>query len=224
MKVEGVQVNYLLSLNEFAILANSCGIQRIYSFVGNQSEQMKWETFIHTLHQLIKKDIVNVSEKMIHVKEPYSTFFKMIKEADKVITFDTDKNHYSGKCCYLTKENTILITETSNTREDTLRIYQIEKKEFTDYILEEGYLTYEARDVDFDKREEKRVLTRVQCWDITREKIIRELHFCLDHSQCYIDQSMDEQTVRLVYSPQVLKKEINEMIEMIELEENTEIY
>lgn len=212
MKVEGVQVNYLLSLNEFAILANSCGIQRIYSFIGNQSEKMKWETFIYTLHQLVKKDIINVSEKIIQVKEPYSTFFKMIKEADKVITLDTDKSLYPEKCCYLTKGNMILITETSNTQEDTLRIYQIKKREFVNYILEEGYLTYEARDVDFDKRTEKRIITGVQCLDITGEKIIKKLHFCLDHSQCYIDQGVNEQTVRLDYSLQVLKEEINEMI------------
>lgn len=219
MKVEGIQVNYLLSLNEFAILANSCGIQRIYSFIGNQSEQMKWETFIHTLHQLIKKDIVNVSENIIQVKEPYSTFFKMIKEAKKVITLDTDKNLYSDKCCYLTKRNMILITETTNTREDILRIYQIEKKEFANYILEEGYLTYGARNVDFDKRTEKRILTEVQCWDTTGEKIIRELHFCLDHSQCYIERWRGEEIVRLVYTPQVLKEEINEMIKE---DDNTE--
>ncbi|WP_455718832.1 hypothetical protein, partial [Anaerosporobacter sp.] len=98
MNVEGVQVNYLLSLNEFEILANRCGIQRIYSYLGNQPEQMKWEIFIQTLHQMIKKNIINVSEEIIQVKEPYSTFFKIIKEATEVITFNTDKDYYPGWC------------------------------------------------------------------------------------------------------------------------------
>lgn len=211
MNVEGIQIEYILSMNEFAILANRCGIQRIFSFLDNQSEPLTKETFIHTLHQLTKNKIIDMSDGIIQVQEPYRSYFDIIKKAKEALIIDTDLNNHPGKCCYLSDE-TILVTEVSGTRKDALRIYQIEKNKFVDRIGEEGYLTYGEKDVDYRKKAEKRILTQLQWWDITRETIIREVHFCLQNTECYIEQGIGKQMARTDYNVQILKKLIQEMV------------
>lgn len=212
MNVEGIQIEYILSMNEFAILANRCGIQRIFSFLDNQAEPLKKETFIQTLHQLTKNEIINISDGMIQVQEPFRSFFEIIRKAKEALIIDTDKSNRPGKCCYISDEKTILVTETSSTREDALRIYQIEKNKFVDRLEEEGYLTYGESEVDYHKKEEKRILTQIQWWDVTKEALIREVHFCLQNTQCYIEQGIGKQMALTEYNVRILKKLIQEMV------------
>ncbi|WP_167955904.1 hypothetical protein [Anaerosporobacter faecicola] len=211
MKVEIIQQKYILSMNEFAILANRCGIHRVFSFLESQHETMGKETFIQILHQLMKKGLVTLEQDTFQVKQPFTSYFAQIKSAKEAITIETDKGVYAGKCCYLSDDDRILITESTDTREDAIRMYQVEKKEFLGRILEEGYLTYDERDVDYNRRTEKRILTTVKWWDLVKETLIREVHFCLQNSQCFIEQGMGEQMARIPYDTQVLVKLIQEM-------------
>ncbi|WP_455713945.1 hypothetical protein [Anaerosporobacter sp.] len=209
---KGIQIEYILSMNEFAILANRCGIQRIFSFLDNQSEPLKKETFIKTLHQLTRKKIINVTDGGIQVEEPYRSYFELIRTAKEAITIDTDKSNYPGKCCYISDEKTILVTEASATREDALRVYEIEKSKFVNRLEEEGYLTYGESEVDYRKKDEKRILTQIQWWDITKETLIREVHFCLENTQCFIEQGIGKQMASTEYNVRILKKLIQEMV------------
>ena len=212
MKVEGMQRKYLLSMNEFAILANRCGIERIFGYVDCSQEQMTKELLIQTLHQLTKKGMMTISETGVSVKEPYQSYFQSIKNSKEAIVIDTDQSIYPGKCCYLSADDSVIITESSDTREDTLRIYPIKKEELVDCILEEGYLTYDTENVDYRRRHEMRILTRLQWWDLEREVLIREVHFCLQDAQCFIEQGLGEQMVRLDYDSLILRKLLQDMI------------
>lgn len=186
MKVELIQKEYILSLEEFFVIASRMGMARIFSFERQQRNSLDWKQFIMVLHQMELKGQICISDDMICIMQPYLSLFQEIKEADYVLSVGTIHEQLPDKCCYYGKEDSMIVTEAFFAQEDMLRVYQQKKEELLQVIMEEGYLAFDSDPNTLEEAAET-IVAIIRLWNVSKEEVVEEVWLKKQSSITYME-------------------------------------
>lgn len=131
---DAMRENNLLYVKDIEVLL---AMENVEGYIGfSSSEELDEESVIQQIYQLVKREVLAVSDEKVKILEPFANIIQDIKASEVVIQLESD--HNQKKCCYLGER--ILVSELSETREHQVVFYYQEMEEFMELLEEEKYL------------------------------------------------------------------------------------
>lgn len=126
---------FLLSKEEFMILAAAFGIRRMYGF-SMESVRPDDQTVIQCMQNLMKREMLLSVDGKFQVLEPLASYFEQIR--DEKTTVDVHKR--SGRNCIVYINDFGVKVSISQRRPEMLEIQRIETGEIWKYLTDEGWI------------------------------------------------------------------------------------
>jgi hypothetical protein len=137
MMVE-MKKSYYITEMEFAVLLTAIGQKQLYGYSLQTIQDAKRDKVIRALFSLTKKGIVCPEENGLRIKGEYKSLLEGIAKATRLyVTADRDQNFPQ---LYVYEGDRLTILQSSGQTGIMIKIEVIEKIEFADRLLENGFL------------------------------------------------------------------------------------
>lgn len=128
---------FLLSKEEFVMLAAASGIRQMYGF--SIAEEIEEEKALQAMQKLAEKGLLLSIDGKFQVQEPAAEIFRQIKEEKAIL----DVHKKSGKKCIVYLGEFGVKVSMSARREGMLEVQPIPLNEIWKYLTEEGWIPAE---------------------------------------------------------------------------------
>lgn len=128
---------FLLSKEEFVMLAAASGIRQMYGF--SIAEEIEEEKALQAMQKLSEKGLLLSIDGKFQVQEPAAGIFRQIKEEKTIL----DVHKKSGKKCIVYLGEFGVKVSMSARREGMLEVQAIPLNEIWKYLTEEGWIPAE---------------------------------------------------------------------------------
>ena len=125
---------WLLTEDEFLVLASACGIKSIRFFSLNIGS-VESERVIYTIHGLRQKGLLEYGEDL-HVTQEIKEIFETISDAYSTL----ELHKKSGRTCVIYMNDYAVRISKSFRRENTYEVSRMETNEIWSYLQDEGWI------------------------------------------------------------------------------------
>lgn len=124
-----------MNIVDLKILMAFLDEEKFFGF--SQEKKIEQEDIILGLHNLVKKEIIDLKDNTIIIREKYREVVECMRNPYCVLILEPTDKKYKKKCCYVGEK--VLVSEISNVRKNEMLVYYIEKEQLSDLLLEEEY-------------------------------------------------------------------------------------
>lgn len=135
--IEIQDIVYSMSFLEFMTLASLKGINTVYG-LSLPIEEITDNQLLETLNNLMKKEILQNTDKKLSLQSVYDEMFNLIKSAEECILVYPSDHALPVSFCYVSDD--LVVVQPDAVKPSYIKIQIIEKDKFKEYLEAMNYL------------------------------------------------------------------------------------